>query len=206
MEEIWRNLEFVGAPGSEISNTGKIRNIKTGKYQSFGDNHGYYRATLYIPELYEQGKKTCCKHFLVARLVALAFIPNPDNKPEIDHIDGDRHNNRADNLRWVTHKENVKNPVTVKRCKDAMGNKDVRKRISDSVKSTLNTPEMHCKLSKIHKNQWSKPGYKDKMKSIHSCNKKWMNNGKEEMLVIPPWDQDMLIFGWQYGRLKKEKS
>lgn len=48
----------------------------------------------------------------VSRLVAAAFIPNPDNKPCIDHIDGDRANNHADNLRWVTVKENQNNPIT----------------------------------------------------------------------------------------------
>ena len=48
----------------------------------------------------------------VSRLVAAAFIPNPDNKPCIDHIDGDRTNNHADNLRWVTVKENQNNPIT----------------------------------------------------------------------------------------------
>lgn len=206
MEEIWRNLEFVGAPGSEISNTGKIRNIKTGKLQNFGDNHGYYRATLYIPELYEQGKKTCCKHFLVARLVALAFIPNPENKPEVDHIDGDKHNNCVDNLRWVTRVDNANNPVTLERLKNIMRTDDMKMKIGAGVKNSLNTPEMHDKLSESHKKQWEKSGYKDKMKSIHRCGKRWMNNGKEEMYVIPPWDQDMLIFGWQYGRLKKEKS
>ena len=52
------------------------------------------------------------KMFRVHRLVAAAFIPNPENKPCIDHIDGDRANDHADNLRWVTVKENQNNPIT----------------------------------------------------------------------------------------------
>ena len=49
------------------------------------------------------------KKFKVHRLVAQAFIPNPDNKPEVDHINRIRHDNRLENLRWVTSLENGQN-------------------------------------------------------------------------------------------------
>lgn len=56
------------------------------------------------------------KHtYNIHRLVAKAFIPNPDNKPCIDHINTDRTDNRVDNLRWVTYKENNNNPITIKK-------------------------------------------------------------------------------------------
>lgn len=63
--------------------------------------NGY--LSVFIP--YREG---CFIH----RLVAEAFIPNPENKPFIDHINGNRADNRVENLRWVSHRENCNNPNT----------------------------------------------------------------------------------------------
>ena len=65
------------------------------KYEWY-DRDGYKRVSLH--------GSTC----LVHRLIAQAFIPNPDNLPEVDHIDNNRENNAVSNLRWVTHEENMR--------------------------------------------------------------------------------------------------
>ena len=60
---------------------------------------------------------------LVHRLVADAFIPNPNNYPFIDHIDGNPANNNAENLRWCTRSMNMLNPITRERNSNARRNK-----------------------------------------------------------------------------------
>lgn len=55
------------------------------------------------------------KSYLIHRAVAEAFIPNPENKPQVDHIDCNKLNNSVDNLRWCTHLENMNNPITKER-------------------------------------------------------------------------------------------
>lgn len=86
----------------EVSTLGNLKNIKTGKLVKIhNDSKGYK-----IVGLYFNGKrKTCILH----RLIGEAFIENPDNKPFIDHINRVKNDNRIENLRWVTHLENMKN-------------------------------------------------------------------------------------------------
>ena len=118
-DEIWVNIE--GYEGLyQISNKGRVKSLKrTVKHSSGGDkivkerilkgscnNNGYIIITLN-----KNGNK---KSFAIHNLVAKAFIPNEDNKPYVDHIDTNKTNNKVDNLRWVTEKENSNNELTRK--------------------------------------------------------------------------------------------
>lgn len=96
-EIIWKEIE--GFSKYEISNTGIVRVTKSKyiKSQRIRDD-GYLDVDLYV-------KKKCNKKLLVHRLVALAFIPNPDNKVTVNHKDRKRDNNNVDNLEWYTFKE-----------------------------------------------------------------------------------------------------
>lgn len=97
-----------------ISTYGNVLSFKNGKTKLLKpgtDKHGYRFVVLS-----ESGKS---RLYYIHRLVALFFIKNPENKLEIDHIDGNRTNNNIDNLRWVTRKENANNPISLHRYKIA---------------------------------------------------------------------------------------
>lgn len=107
MEEIWKDIE-----GYEnlyqISNMGRVRSLRYGKVKILKNGinkNGYCKVALVKNSVY--------KNFYVHRLVAIHFIPNPENKPHIDHINTDRADNRVENLRWVTNKENHNNALSV---------------------------------------------------------------------------------------------
>lgn len=68
-------------------------------------NSGGYRAIIMVENGYKE-------RWLVHRLVATYFVPNPDNLPYVDHIDGNKLNGSASNLRWVNVKENANNQNT----------------------------------------------------------------------------------------------
>ena len=84
----------------EVSESGIVRNARTGKILKQKQNYGYMYVALQIDGKAHQRR--------VHRLVALAFIPNPDNKSEVNHIDGNKANNHISNLEWCTPSENLK--------------------------------------------------------------------------------------------------
>ena len=87
----------------EISNYGRIRNIKRGKILSqYKDKKtGYMYVALHVK--HKKGNKV----FSVHRLVALTFVPNPKNLPIVNHLDSDRTHNYFENLEWTSQSENV---------------------------------------------------------------------------------------------------
>lgn len=97
MREIWKDV--VGYEGYyQISNLGNVMRNKK-QLKKIVDKNGYV-----FVRLYKNGKQ---KHFSVHRLVAVAFIPNPQNLPEVNHIDANKENNFVNNLEWCTHTENM---------------------------------------------------------------------------------------------------
>ena len=112
--EIWKPIE--GFDNYMISNLGRVKSIdryvphpkggiKINKGKLLKPSMGNYL----LVSLNRMGKKYTKN---IHRLVAEAFIPNPDNKPCVDHINTIRTDNRVENLRWVTESENMNNPLT----------------------------------------------------------------------------------------------
>jgi len=97
LKERW--VEIEADPEYEISSLGRVRKRRNGFEPkiSVHKGTGYYQVKL-------NGKQ-----YYLHRLLAEAFIPNPEGKPEVDHIDGDRQNNCLSNLRWCTRAENQRN-------------------------------------------------------------------------------------------------
>lgn len=88
----------------EVSNLGNVKNIKTNRVFSKNiDYFGYCVVTL------TKNKKA--KNYKVHRLVAQAFIPNKHDKTQINHINGNKQDNRMENLEWVSCKENIQHAV-----------------------------------------------------------------------------------------------
>lgn len=112
--EVWKKVE--GFENYEISNLGRLKGLEVitkfgcgfKKYPEricnfWHDKKGYEYYTFFV-----NGKN---RHKLIHRLVAKAFILNPDNKPQVNHINGIKSDNRLENIEWCTAKENLEHAV-----------------------------------------------------------------------------------------------
>lgn len=168
--EIWKDIE--GYEGLyQVSNEGRVKSIERTITMSNGrprlirerilkqslQSKGYYFVILCNDS---EGK-----HKYVHRLVAEAFIPNLENKPCIDHINTIRTDNRVENLRWCTNKENCNNPLSVEHYKL---NYDYLKRIGKALGEK--------RAKKVY--QFDKYGNLEKIwNSTTECNRNGLNQG-----------------------------
>lgn len=147
---------YIKVPGFdiyEVNERGVIRKITTKRaLKPYKTKFGYYRVTLY-----KQGKR----HRLhVHQVVAMTFIPNPDGKKQVNHIDGDKTNNNVSNLEWVTPQENIRHArdvlgydpnVTKRRPVLCVETGEVFASVSDAMKKSKNGSHIWDAASGIRK-------------------------------------------------------
>lgn len=132
---IWKKV--INNNNYEVSDTGIVRNSKGDIMRPRTDRYGYLRLKL-----------SNCKpaqYKTVHRLVAEAFIPNNDNKPQVNHIDANRLNNNMDNLEWNTALENIHHVHKLKRNADVNGEKNPMSKLTSD--DAWNIKYWHSDLS-----------------------------------------------------------
>lgn len=167
--EEWRDI--VGYEGIyQISNLGRVKRLISVKCKkerllrvTKDKRYGYCRIML--------SKDNKGKRFLLHRALAEHFIPNPQNKPCVDHINGIRDDNRLENLRWCTHLENNNFPLAKENNsiahKALAQNEKLREKNRDAVKRAMERPEVRKKISESRKRNWLDPEYMAMQRESH---------------------------------------
>ena len=126
MSEVETFVEIEGFENYEVSNLGKVRNIKSGRIlKPFPNRDGYLGHSLC-----ENNKR---KHLYLHRIIATAFIDNPGKKPQVNHIDENKLNNDLSNLEWCTERENVIHGTRTKRAAEKLSRKVIQLDLNDNV-------------------------------------------------------------------------
>ena len=143
MKEIWKTHSNFGDK-VQFSNYGRVRSFyryNNGKiiYNRDPNNMGYKRVKI-------NGKR-----YVLHRIIAELFVPNPENKPEVNHIDGDKTNNKASNLEWATRSENQKHAYRLGLQKPSKKQKEtIRQWNKENKIKTIYQYDTHNNLVKIH--------------------------------------------------------
>lgn len=184
MEEIFKPL--VGAEERyKVSNKGRVVNLLTGKYLlpqlDSRDRYVQYHITA------SNGVTT---KRLAHRLVAEAFLPNPENKTDVHHIDGNTRNNDLSNLAWTTHKENVNDPATIERFRDAKSSPIILIDIETGTEIKFRSAKDAGRSDKVPMNQTSisnhMRGERLRCGNYYAISERDYNDGKR------PWVEDYL--------------
>lgn len=102
MKVCWKQIP--NFPLYVCSSNGEVKNIKTGKVlRPAKDKNGYNKVVLC--------RCAYCKNIAVHRIVALTFLNNPDNLPQVNHIDGNKTNNNVSNLEWCSNYDNIHHAI-----------------------------------------------------------------------------------------------
>lgn len=192
--EIWRDI--IGFEGYyQVSNLGRVRRTKTERLLKGSlDEEGYRSVGLTIN--HKQ------KWFRVHRLVCAAFHDNPENKPQVNHINGIKYDNRAENLEWCTALENSIHAYrtglrdnVVQKLREANTGKhhseETKQKIGEAGRGRKHSEETKQKISESLKGKAS-----DAKGTI------WINNGIESRMIKPDKIQAYLDNGYVLGRLK----
>lgn len=152
MKEVWKDIqEYEGL--YQVSNLGRVRHlpytIKWGgklEHRPLKESNQHKSTGGYCIVVLSKNSKS--KKFLVHRLVAKAFIPNPDNLPEVNHIDEDNTNNKVNNLGWCDRKYNVNYGTRTEKALKT------RKENSKKHKTTVSKHNPNPKSKKIRKSKY----------------------------------------------------
>ena len=147
--EIWKDI--IGYDQYQVSNYGRVKttaNKATRKERILKPlihPKGYFRVALW--------KDNKSKFFFIHRLVAKYFISNPENKPTINHIDGDKSNNHIDNLEWTTYRENMNHAIEnrISACGERNGRSKLNWTQIEEIRSSHLTSDELAAIYSVHK-------------------------------------------------------